>query len=569
MSKIGRTIAPWAAWAAFAVPLLLFATSAWTVVRTYSPTPFWDQWANIMDWQDVLKHGLTFDYLFSQHNEHRIFFPRLVFLADLKWFEGRDILNLAAIGLVQVLGAALFLHMAGLRRARPLAIMAAAVATALLFSLVQSENLTWGFQEQFVEVFAAGSWAIYLFMLAAENPDKPRWLALAGAMGLLLVAAFSLSNGFFAGVAMVLVGVITGRDRKLIAIAVATTVLLALIYMHGYHSVAGHSPPSLALQHPGRYLFYIVGYLGNPWALGSFDRALDAGFVGVAATLAMAAMVAAGKVRDSARSAMFGVVLFIGITAAVTALGRLSFGLEQALSSRYTTPGGYFWAAQAIFWGLTCQDSASPARQWGVSAAFLAALVLLLPIQARAYDDAMPRYASILLGSSAMLSGNPDDAALGGVYPDPQVVKQFTPFLREHRLSLFADGDGVRLGSAFRANPMPAREACRGFFDGLDPEPHDALAARGWSWDSARKHPFDRVLIVDSANRVIGEALGGLPRPDVRKALHKGAAAQSGWVASIDGHATGVLTAYGLRPDGKTCALGAKTVAAPQSKPAA
>src|SRR5581483_2434605 len=101
------------------------ASSAFAVVRSYTPTPFWDQWWIIHAWKDILQSGLSFDYLFSQHNEHRILFPKLVFLADLQWFQGRDILNRAAIGLAQVLGAALFIRVAEPWRAGPLAAGAA------------------------------------------------------------------------------------------------------------------------------------------------------------------------------------------------------------------------------------------------------------------------------------------------------------------------------------------------------------------------------------------------------------------------------------------------------------
>src|SRR5271165_1991895 len=43
--------------------------------------PFWDEWDGIGSLVEKIAHGtLTLQDLFAQHNEHRIFFPRLIIL---------------------------------------------------------------------------------------------------------------------------------------------------------------------------------------------------------------------------------------------------------------------------------------------------------------------------------------------------------------------------------------------------------------------------------------------------------------------------------------------------------
>src|SRR5919198_6761121 len=91
----GAAIA-WAAWAAALLAALLF------VWRFGSNVPSWDDW----DMIPVLTHRqpVTWDWLWSQHNEHRVPLPRLVFLGldrlfgvDMRVTMYFDVLLMAAV----------------------------------------------------------------------------------------------------------------------------------------------------------------------------------------------------------------------------------------------------------------------------------------------------------------------------------------------------------------------------------------------------------------------------------------------------------------------------------------
>ncbi|WP_165837225.1 hypothetical protein [Phenylobacterium hankyongense] len=549
-------------WALFALPALMLAWTVHDIVATYSAVPFNDQWANIWWWREILKNGLTWSYLFSQHNEHRILFPRLVFLADLKWFQGRDILNLVVIGLIQLGAAAFYLTAADLRRLRPLGVLGAATAVGMMVSLLQWENFFWGFQVQFVGVYAAGAWAIYLFCVASEESGGVRWPTLLGALAVLTLATFNMANGVFAGIAMVLVSVVTRRGLKAALIAAVATAVLTAIYLHGYQPVAFHSPPSLAIQHPGRYLSYVAAYIGNTWAQDSVIRAQVMGLVGVALTAAMVVAVYRDGGRHPGRAALLGVVLFIGMSAAATSLGRLIFGVEQALSSRYVTPTSHFWAAQALFWALTAQDSRSIARKLAVGAAVGLAFIMLIPLQKLGRDQVLGTRERIELGASVLLSSAPDEAAMKQIYPEASMVEDLAPFLREQRLSVFADDPGYVVGAPFALKvTAPEERVCRGAFDRLNPEPQGGAGWRadGWGWDRKRRSIFHHIVLVDDTGHVVGVAgPGGTPRGDVRKAVRQVRTLDSGWVASAIRGSGREVVAYGLTRDGRACELGRK-----------
>jgi hypothetical protein len=425
----------WTPWLTLAAPLALAVMTTLAVVDAYTPAPFQDYWDTLYWWREAVRKGFPWSWLPSQHNEHRILLPRLVFLADFAWFRGTNVLNMAVIALTQALGALLFLR-AGLRRGGALAIVGTALALGLIVSLVQWENLFWGFQVQMTGVAATAAWAIWHFS-HADADGANRAGRLGAAVLLLAVATFTMANGLFAGIAMVLAGLAARRNWRSLALVGALTAGLMGLYLWGYHPVASHSPASAALQDPAGFVTYALNYLGNPCALGDRPRAAAFGAIGTALTAAMTVLVFRDRGRDPAQLAMFGIVLFAGMSAAATALGRLSLGLEYSLSSRYATGACYFWAAQALFWAFRVQGW-SRVFQWALGAAFVTALLVLFKVQDThrpGLEDADRR---IERAVAAMVSGRADDEAFKSLYPDPDKVRYLGDFLCEQRMSVFA-----------------------------------------------------------------------------------------------------------------------------------
>ncbi|MFN3514576.1 MAG: hypothetical protein ACK41C_16145 [Phenylobacterium sp.] len=545
--------------AAGAVVVLLAGWSVWAVALAYSPTPFHDQWGSVHLWRVIREQGFDPALLFAQHNEHRLVFPRLVFLADFAWFQGRNILNLVAIGAVQAAAAALYLRAADLRRTGLPGLLAAALACGLMFSLTQWENFFWGFQVQFVGVFAAAGWAIWLFCRGGLDPDGVRWPALGGAFALLTVAAFSLSNGLTAGLAMAAV-VLLVRGRPAVAgLALAATALLLAIYLKGYQPVEAHSPARFALERPVDYVRYVLTYLGNVWSGGGPRTALAAGLAGALGAAAMALVLLRAPRPDAPRAAMLGIVVFVGMTAGLTALGRLSFGVEQALAPRYATPVAHFWAAQAVYWMLTLAQAPRPRLQAAVAFAAAAGLAVLLDLQPKAMDHLFRTHDRVLAGSSAIVGEVEDPQALQALFPDPEVIQALTPFMREQRLGPYAATPAIAVG---RPLTLPVAEggACRGRLDSLEPAPEGAAwRAHGWGWDRRQGEAFDHVALVDSTGRVVGIALGHAARPDVLKALRRPGAEGAGWIGVLE-PPQGEVVAYGLAQDGRACEIGRREV---------
>ena len=83
LQTVGRAFARVVTVAAFGLALFIAVDTLRAIVSLWSPLPWFDEWATvnlISAWQ---KGDMTAaQVLFSQHNEHRILVPRLVFFID-------------------------------------------------------------------------------------------------------------------------------------------------------------------------------------------------------------------------------------------------------------------------------------------------------------------------------------------------------------------------------------------------------------------------------------------------------------------------------------------------------
>jgi hypothetical protein len=561
-------LTPRVALIALLAPTVLMLWSAYAMWVTYSPTPYVDQWVDAYRWAAAGKSGWL-AYLLSQNNEHRIFFPRLVFSADYQWFQGRDILNLVAVGLTQLLGAALFVRLAQVRRAGALGLLGLATALSLVFSLMQWETFTWGFELQIVGVYASAAWALYAFCLASRDPKglRPGWMA--AAIALLVVAAFNSANGMFAGVAMLLVALVTGRGLKAAALAGIATVVLLVVYLLGYTAPHGSADPSWFVHHPGRVATYLASYLGAVWWPDETPLAAVVGLAGAVATAGMILVVARDRRRDPAAAALLGIVLFVGLSVLLTALGRGPKGLWTAFSSRYMTATAYFWAAHAVFWARGALRGSSRTARVALGAVLAVAILRLVALQSAGYRQALAAHEGVLLGSSALLGGVGDGVALlnvVGISAAEKILDEDVPLLRARRMGLFADPPVATLGATFSA-PRAAPGACRGAFNALAPAPDlfgrptppggaQVLRAGGWGWDAQARKRFAHVVLVDGADRVVGIGLSGVRSADAVRGT--GSDPTAGWIAAMARGAGREVTAYGVTAAGSACELGRK-----------
>ena len=141
------------------------------------PVPFWDQWDGegltlYIPWAD---HGVTWRQMFTFHNEHRIFFSRLLALtllvANGQWDPHLQIVVNAVIHSLAALVFAGMLWLAMGRRHLPGVALAVVLAFAPPFAI---ENSLAGFQSAFYFLVLFSGLALWL--MGTSRPGSARWL---------------------------------------------------------------------------------------------------------------------------------------------------------------------------------------------------------------------------------------------------------------------------------------------------------------------------------------------------------------------------------------------------------
>jgi hypothetical protein len=539
-----------------------------TIVSTYSPLLYWDQWDSLLDYQRFRQGDYRLLDLFSTHNEHRPAIPRLIFFADYALAGGTNKLNLAAIFLIQVAHLAMLLALIGPRWRESSTWVVAAAAAALLLSVDQWENFTWGFQSQFVGVFALATGA-YILIGKAVGTDGGRRLGFfIAAIVLLFLATFSMANGLIAAAVAILLCLGLRAPWWMTLGAAAYIALAGFAYFHNYHPVSEGSNLATVLSNPWGCVSYFLNYLGNPagpqqlWSgpgepisAHRFPQLL--GLLGAVLAGMAILLVLLRRETDRVQLVLVAILLFCLATAAVTATGRVNFGIWQAYSSRYRTPTAIFWAALIIFWFRVSWRPILPARR-AIAAFAACALIGLIFVQQAAKEEVDGKAISLIRAENALLAQVADINALNGAFPRGGEVVVRAEILRGYHKSIFTE---PRAGWLSRdvASIGPLRPGqCRGAFDKAIRSPFGALdgvRGSGWAWDLKAHRAARHIILVNGQGKVVGFGSTGHRRPDVQAALHYPWAINSGW-EGVGRASAATLTAYAVLHDGGLCALG-------------
>ncbi|OIP71235.1 MAG: hypothetical protein AUK43_06750 [Oscillatoriales cyanobacterium CG2_30_40_61] len=198
--------------------------------------PFYDQWVLPALFEKIATGTLQFKDLFELHNNHRILFPRLIFIA-LGFISSWNIkLELFfSLGLAILTFILLYKISANSCKNQNYFFDFTNLLTALIFfSLAQSENWLWGFQ---IAIFLINFCVIISCFILTQNQIKPKQKLLLAAIPC-GIASFSSAQGLMSWLALipsVLVLTTEVNQRKKYLIFWITLFLLSsLIYSIGY-----------------------------------------------------------------------------------------------------------------------------------------------------------------------------------------------------------------------------------------------------------------------------------------------------------------------------------------------
>ncbi|NTW97213.1 MAG: hypothetical protein HGB28_01535, partial [Oscillochloris sp.] len=151
--------------------------------------PYWDEWSNFRLLQLYNDGTLTLQYLFLPHNEHRIFFPRLVSIGLYVLVgENHPVAQMLLSALIMGLCAGVWAFTLVRLKVSP---WVALLASLALTSPAQWENILNGFQTCFWMMDCSAVLAICFVSL----PVRVSWGTVAACAVACFVSTFSLASG--------------------------------------------------------------------------------------------------------------------------------------------------------------------------------------------------------------------------------------------------------------------------------------------------------------------------------------------------------------------------------------
>lgn len=308
---------------------------------------FGDDWAFVLDRQELLDQGRIVDFLLGPHNEHLSSLPILLYTAIFRIF-GVD-------SYAPYLVCALLAHGGVLWGVRTLLHRLDAPAGWRLVAIVWlgfgaggAENLLWAFQVGFIGAIAAGIWAVILVLTGAPSLRRDIGAAVLCGVGFLTA---STVVPLVAATAVVLL-----RARAYRRLA---TVVLApgLPFLLWYLLVGRARAPQVA--HPESVMpqFFTTGLTFTA------DRIVGVSSIGVLVVAGAFVLLRSRPSSEPGRRDLVDVFFLVPlITFALAAYSRSYLGLEGARASRYV-----YAAAATIIPALTLAahqlyESRRPAR---------------------------------------------------------------------------------------------------------------------------------------------------------------------------------------------------------------
>jgi hypothetical protein len=552
--------------------ICMLASAVYGAFNSYSPVPYWDSW-------DILKTYMKFrdgDYsiLWAQHNEHRVVIARLLFWFDVWAFQGTGII-LIALNYLLVLASAvtywiILQDSRNKEASHDSVVLLGLFITAWLFQWMQSENLAWTIQNQAFLAQLLPLVAFYLLYKSTGEHKPGMYFLIACIIGVISVG--TQANGVLAMplmafymLALYLLGV-QKNSARIIYLALLSTILI-VAYFYDYHSPKGHGNLLSALQEkPYDYIQYVLLYIGAPfykifdyWELARPVAVISACFL-ILRTLWLMTGFLRKPEEHKLDLAVVLYILYIAGTVTATAGGRLVFGVEQALASRYTTTSLMLWAA---FFVLNRKYIYSVLKEFNFGTGTMAVLLMFFMgfAQVQSFSPMDIKINDQNVAALALALNIHDDKQIETTYPSVEVVLATANKAYKQNLAIFGQYPYIHLREEISQKKVySAENSCTGFIDVVDSIDNKSRFVKitGWAFSSTDRESPEFIRFLDGAGYVVGYAITGLRRPDVAKAVDR-KALYSGFRGYIlSDRIRDSLTMHGERPG---CQLNVKAPA--------
>jgi hypothetical protein len=396
--------------------------------------PYWDEWEYVLLLEKFHNHTLTFTDLWIQHNEHRMIFANLLMLLLASLSGWNILLELYFSIIFAALSLNFLLSLLNdIQDSRKNSILKI-VISLLMFSMIQYENWALGFSIQYYMAMTgviAAIWSI--------NKWQGQMRGLVIALLAAIFSIFSFGAGLFILPPVLFMLIFQKKwNFKHIIIWIVACLVIVFLYYHNYKFSKSNAPLSHSYSHPGIFIKYVLGFLGAPLGRSLFYAVLIAVISLIISMLAILDIRRVDKERLIKLIPWIAFIFYVIISACVICVGRIIFGADQALSSRYTTISTLFIIStlvllyNSIILNLEKKKKASFKDIVFILVVSLAFLVTY--VDSYKYGVAEMKRRDVEINGAAFCLKDPDNASdedLKRLYPVPDTIRKRIKILNE------------------------------------------------------------------------------------------------------------------------------------------
>lgn len=499
-------------------------------IGSYSPIPYWDMWNGTLNFGIKVSDG-DWTTWWAQHNEHRIVLSRILFWMDINWFNGLGGFLIVVNYLIVGTTAFFLFRIVATTKYRLVSkhyqTLIGFFLVGWVFQWIQSQNFIWGFQSQFllVQLLPLGAF-FYLSRSESLDENSNSSFLIACLFGISSVG--TMANGLIVLPMMLFYAILYKVSKSKVAILAALAIISAFLYLIDYVSPVGHGSLFKTIMHdPIGLIKYSLTYLGSPFYY--FSRGFHGGDFALFAGLFFLSLYS-WAIRDSFNkfkndtltSALIFYIAFIVVTAIATGGGRLVFGVQQALESRYTTPAIMAWSALLIVYSPSITIILNKYRKTGkVFVVCFCLSILSLQLKAlssESHSNFLKRVAGL-----ALVMGVPDEDRIGLIYHSTNEALNISLLAKQKKLSFFDIEPYASIDKPIVEHFLGGKlDECIGYIDTLDLVKGQSKFGRvgGWIYNRKSGSPPEFVEFFNQANELVGYAIVGGHRIDLEKSVN-------------------------------------------------
>lgn len=421
------------------LPLICAALFMLIMIVHYSVnTPFWDSWEMVPLFEAAGHHTLSLADLWRQHNEHRIFFPNIVLLVAAYLTHWSTRIEVIIGFMFSLISASLIFLMIKKSVSKWwLGLIAGTLTAVWFFSPVQWENWLWGWQVEWFMCIAGIVTATFLLLKYTDSTAKHRLIYLILSAIVAIVASFSLAGGLFVWLVGVVILFVTKQNRRVQLGWIVLAILSAALYYYHYTSPPGPNGATgtFFLHHPLAFFEFFLAYIGGP--IGSVSGQLQAPVIigSILLLILLPLLYLVWQNRTNLRKYLPWLMFcLIGILGALTTgVGRLSYGVGFALSSRYTAFSGLYVIGLTLLAICLFDDLSKTSknfRQVAIGGLLLASLPLIISSYAVGFHGFRNQSALLKEIKSCTHAPDPSNACLSLTYPNPSIVRPRLEYIK-------------------------------------------------------------------------------------------------------------------------------------------